>query len=155
MAEVLLVDDDSSVLITLSIALRRRGHEVTVACDGQQALSQMARQSFDFLVTDIRMPGMSGLELARRANAEPRPPQIVLTSAHYDPTIAPNPASQVAEAFLSKPIDVDQLNELLGKTPPAPPPPSREPEHRVMERRTKPRPPNTPFFGSRPIPQPG
>jgi CheY-like chemotaxis protein len=154
MAEVLLVDDDSSVLITLSIALRRRGHDVTVACDGQQALNQINRQHFDFLVTDIRMPGMSGLELARRAKAEPRPPRIVLTSAHYDPTIAPNPASQVADEFLPKPIDVDKLNELLSRTPPPKPPISDPPPDLKEDRRSKPR-QSSPFFGSRPLPQTG
>lgn len=118
MAEVLLVDDDSSVLLTLSIALRRRGHDITVACDAQQALHQLTRHHYDFLVTDIRMPGMSGLELARRVQADARAPRIILTSAHYDPTIAPNPAAQVAEKFLPKPIDIEALHHLLSQSSP-------------------------------------
>lgn len=115
MAEVLLVDDDASVLLTLSIALRRHGHEVTVACDGQQALQQLSRRHFDVLLTDIRMPGMSGLELAKRACSKPDAPHIILTSAHYDPGIFPNPAAQLAEAFLPKPIDVEKLQAILAR----------------------------------------
>lgn len=131
MADIILVDDDGSVLLTLSIALRRRGHTVTVACDAQQALNQMARHRYDFLVTDIRMPGMSGLELARRARAGNNSPRIILTSAHYDPSITPNPA-EVAEEFLPKPIDIEKLDAILnqvsspGITTPSTPNPNPE-----------------------------
>ena len=126
MAEVLLVDDDSSILLTLSIALRRRGHQVTVACDAQQALNQLGRQKFDFVVTDIRMPGMSGLELASRVGAVKSAPRIVLTSAHYDPMLAPNIAAQVAESFLPKPIDIEKLHALLSQPISPPTVPRRE-----------------------------
>lgn len=112
MASILLVDDDSSVLLTSSIALRRCGHDVTLACDGLQALQQLNRHQFDFLVSDIRMPGMSGLELAARVNALPQAPRVVLTSAHYDPDLQPNPAA-IADAFLQKPLDIDALCHLL------------------------------------------
>jgi len=112
MASILLVDDDSSVLLTSSIALRRRGHEVTSACDGLQALKQLRRRQFDFVVSDIRMPGMSGLELAVRIQKLPQAPRIVLTSAHYDANMKPNPAA-IADAFLQKPLDIAALCEIL------------------------------------------
>ena len=112
MASILLVDDDSSVLLTSSIALRRCGFEVTLASDGQQALRQLNRQKFDVVVSDIRMPGMSGLELAARIHSLPEAPRIVLTSAHYDPTLLPNPAS-IAEAFLQKPLDISSLCKII------------------------------------------
>ena len=134
MSDVLLVDDDSSILLTLSIALRRRGHVVTVACDAQQALTQLARHEFDFLITDIRMPGMSGLELASRARAGKNAPRIILTSAHYDPNLSPNLASQVAEEFLSKPIDIERLDALLN---PSLPPPSAPPKEKPAAKRAE------------------
>ena len=116
MASILLVDDDSSVLLTSSIALRRCGHEVTSACDGLQALNHLRRQKFDVVVSDIRMPGMSGLELAARIQALPQSPRIVLTSAHYDANTEPNPAA-IADAFLQKPLDISALCEILEPTP--------------------------------------
>ncbi|MBV9470820.1 MAG: response regulator, partial [Abitibacteriaceae bacterium] len=82
MANVLLVDDDGSVLLTLAIALRRYGHTVTVACDGNQALLHLKRHQFAYLVSDIRMPGMSGIELASRARRLAHPPRVILTSAY-------------------------------------------------------------------------
>jgi len=112
MCSILLVDDDSSVLLTLSIALRRRGHTVTVAGDGQQALNQLNRQKFDAMISDIRMPGMSGLELAAYVRKLKSPPRIILTSAHYDPSLKPNPA-EIAEAFMQKPIEIGVLCRLL------------------------------------------
>lgn len=116
MCSILLVDDDSSVLLTLSIALRRCGHEVTVAGDGQQALNQLHRQNFDAMISDIRMPGMSGLELAAHVKKLKNPPRIILTSAHYDPSLKPNPA-EIAEAFLQKPLEIAALCRQLENTP--------------------------------------
>jgi CheY-like chemotaxis protein len=116
MASILLVDDDSSVLLTSTIALRRCGHTVMSACDGLQALHQLRRNRFDFVVSDIRMPGMSGLELAKHIQGLPNAPRIVLTSAHYDAKMEPNPAS-IAEAFLQKPLDFAVLCEILEPEP--------------------------------------
>jgi len=109
MADVLLVDDDGSVLITLAIALRRHGHSVTVACDGQQALSQLDRRHFNFLVSDVRMPDMNGIELARQVRHRDDAPCVILTSAHYSP---PEPNDN-PELFLPKPIDPEQLHALF------------------------------------------
>ncbi len=116
MAEVLLVDDDGSVLLTLAIALRRQGHNVTVAGDANQALSHLQRHHFEFLVSDVRMPGMSGVELAQQVRSLDDPPQIILTSAY--PHVETR--GGLARAFLQKPLDVNQLNELL-KAPQTPP----------------------------------
>jgi CheY-like chemotaxis protein len=108
MAEVLLVDDDGSVLLTTTIALRRYGHNVTAAHDAWQALTMLARQPYEVLVSDVRMPGMSGLELAARARALETPPHVILTSAQCSEI-----EDGVAELFLPKPVDTDELNDLL------------------------------------------
>lgn len=112
MATVLLVDDNGNVLLTLAIALRRRGHSVTVADEGEQALAQMQQQHFDFLISDVRMPGMSGIQLASHAKKLPHPPHIILTSAYS--TIEAREG--LAEAFLRKPIDIMQLDTMLRQT---------------------------------------
>ena len=109
MADVLLVDDDGSVLLTLAIALRRHGHSVTVACDAQQALSQLERRHFNFLVSDVRMPDMNGVELARRVSRRADAPRVILTSAHFNP----QERGEAVEVFLPKPVDPEQLHALL------------------------------------------
>ncbi len=108
MAQILLVDDDTNVLLTLAIALRRQGHTVTVAQNGWQALSLLRREEFAFLISDVKMPGMTGVELAQRAHALPRPPLVILTSA-----LEVDIADGIAEHFMPKPVDVGQLHEVL------------------------------------------
>jgi DNA-binding NtrC family response regulator len=108
MAQILLVDDDTNVLLTLAIALRRAGHTVTVAQNGWQALNLLRLQSFAFLISDVKMPGMSGVELAQRAHDLTDPPRVVLTSA-LDVEVS----HDIVEAFMPKPVDVAQLNDFL------------------------------------------
>ncbi len=109
MADVLLVDDNPSVLLTLAIALRRRGHWVTISNQGAQALNLLRQHRFDFLISDVQMPGMSGVQLASSARQLMRPPHIILTSAYS--TLEAREG--LAEAFLRKPIDIAQLDEML------------------------------------------
>ena len=108
MAQILLVDDDTNVLLTLAIALRRQGHTVTVAQNGWQALSLLRREEFAFLISDVKMPGMTGIELAERAHSLPHAPHIILTSA-----LEVDIAEGIAEHFMPKPIDVAHLHEVL------------------------------------------
>ena len=108
MTQILLVDDDTNVLLTLAIALRRSGHTVTVAQNGWQALNLLRCQSFDFMISDVKMPGMTGVELAQRAHHLNHPPRVILTSA-----LEVEVNEEFAEAFMPKPIDVARLNEVL------------------------------------------
>ena len=110
MSQVLLVDDDNSVLLTLAIALRRRGHSVTVAQSGPQALNLLRRHDYTFLVSDVRMPGMSGIELAHAASELDHPPRVVLTSA-----LDLDFLDKTAELFMPKPVDVARLSAYLGE----------------------------------------
>lgn len=108
MTQILLVDDDTNVLLTLAIALRRAGHTVTVAQNGWQALNLLRGQKFDFMISDVKMPGMTGVELAQRAHHLNHPPRVILTSA-----LELELSEDVAELFLPKPIDVVRLNQVL------------------------------------------
>jgi DNA-binding NtrC family response regulator len=110
MSQILLVDDDAGVLITLAIALRRQGHVVTAAQNAWQALSLLKKHRYAFLISDVVMPGMTGIGLAQRVHRLAHPPKIILTSA-LDIDIAPD----VIDAFLPKPVDVGRLGLLLGE----------------------------------------
>jgi len=108
MAHILLVDDDTNVLLTLAIALRRQKHEVTIAQNGWEALGLLKQKTFDFLISDVSMPGMSGIELAQRTQKMSTAPIVILTSA-----LDVEASETVARHFLPKPVDVAQLNEVL------------------------------------------
>jgi CheY-like chemotaxis protein len=102
---ILVVDDDQSTLHVLGSLLRMEGHAVEMCPGPAQALEQLRLKSFDVLLTDHMMPGMTGLELTRCARKlHPEIHCIVLTGrarpagAAHDPLI-----------WLSKPFDMDVL----------------------------------------------
>ena len=82
---ILLADDEEKILKRLGRALRDEGHEVVEASSARDAQRQLGERSFDLLVIDNLMPGMSGLELIREVAAtvpESERPQIVMMTAH-------------------------------------------------------------------------
>lgn len=85
MERVLVVDDDEALVHLMSLALRRRGYQVEHALDGFAALSTIAAQPpFSVLLTDLMMPGMSGLELLREARKQDSRLEVVVITAAPD-----------------------------------------------------------------------
>jgi len=87
---VLVADDDASITNVVARKLQNAGLEVIVAMDGREAYERATAQPPDFLITDLQMPAMSGLELCMRLTAElPEPiPTILLTAKGFE--IDPN-----------------------------------------------------------------
>jgi DNA-binding response OmpR family regulator len=80
-ARILVVDDEPAIRFTLQRVLERSGYVVTIAADGAEAENVLQRDAFDLIVADIRMPGISGLELARRArDIQPAAAVLLLTA---------------------------------------------------------------------------
>jgi two-component system, cell cycle response regulator CpdR len=67
MARIILAEDDDNLRFFLARALRRAGHEVNDYPDGEAALTRMSEHPVDLLLADVVMPGLDGIELARRA----------------------------------------------------------------------------------------
>jgi len=80
MARVLVVDDDLTVREVLASYLRAHHHETVEAGDGEHALRLMSGQPADLVVLDLMLPGMDGLEVARRLRARSQVPIIMLTA---------------------------------------------------------------------------
>ena len=68
LARILIVDDEPGIRVMLSAALKREGYEVLLATDGRSALEALEAGPVDVVVTDIRMPQMTGIELLDAAN---------------------------------------------------------------------------------------
>jgi len=113
MLNVWVVDDDASIRWVLERALRQGGMATTLFEESEAALAALRREEPDVLVTDIRMPGRSGLELLQEIRAKrPRLPVIVMT-AHSDLDSAVAAYQGGAFEYLPKPFDIDQAIELV------------------------------------------
>jgi two-component system nitrogen regulation response regulator GlnG len=110
---VWLVDDDASIRWVLERALRQGGMSPTAFDQADSALAALRRDRPDVLITDIRMPGRSGLELLTQIRAsQPELPVIVMT-AHSDLDSAVAAYQGGAFEYLPKPFDIDQAVELV------------------------------------------
>lgn len=110
---VLVVDDELAARRALALLLAEEGYDVDVAASGEEALDTLARSTPDALLTDVRMPGMSGIELFQRARtAAPDLPVIVMTAYGADCDAA-RAADAGADSFLTKPLDFDALGVAL------------------------------------------
>jgi DNA-binding response OmpR family regulator len=81
-AHILIADDEAPIRLTMASLLRRRGYTVTVAEDGEEALSLLHQQTFDLLLLDLNMPRLNGLEVARRARELQLDTAIVILTGH-------------------------------------------------------------------------
>ncbi len=106
---ILVVDDERSLRELLAIVLRREGHDVLLAENGKMALAALARGPVDLLISDIKMPDMSGVDVLRAAKeADPGLPAIMMTAFASTET-AVEAMRLGACDYLIKPFDVDEL----------------------------------------------
>ena len=105
---VLVVDDDRLVLATLARGLRAEGYEVETASDGQSAMVAVQRNTYDIAILDVRMPDMSGVDLAQRLKQLANMPVLFL-SAYNDKEIVEAALAEGGLGYMVKPIDIPQL----------------------------------------------
>lgn len=108
-ARVLIVDDDPGQRSLLDSFLRSQGFETVLADSGQRALELLREQEFGLMISDVRMPGLSGLETLRRARQEHAVLPVLLVTAYADIREAVGAMRDGALNYLAKPIDLDEL----------------------------------------------
>ncbi len=112
---ILVVDDDDSLRRVLEYRLREAGYEVMTASDGLAALDLFTNREVDCLVTDLRMPGLSGLELLRRASAIRAETPVIVITAYGDVHTAVEAMRAGAFDFVTKPFDRDAVQLTVEK----------------------------------------
>lgn len=105
---LLIADDDRLVLATLAEGLRRAGHTVLEAADGDEAIRLACEQCPDLAILDMRMPGRGGLEVAQWLREHTRVPFLFL-SAYGDAEVVGTAVQAGALGYLVKPLDVQQI----------------------------------------------
>lgn len=112
---VLLVDDEEPIRLSLSTFLSRSGYEVETAASAMQALEMLDTGRYSLMLSDIRMPGMTGIELVPRALASHPDLAIVMLTAVNDAPTATEALSRGAMGYLTKPVELPDLHESILK----------------------------------------
>jgi two-component system response regulator AtoC len=111
MGRILLVDDDPSVLFALSEMLASRGHDTVTASDGGDALTSIdGGDAFDVVVTDLAMPGITGLELLEKVRARDAALPVIVITAQGSERSAVDAMKRGAYDYLAKPFDNDEVS---------------------------------------------
>lgn len=136
---LLLVDDEPNVTLTLSESLESLGshYQVDVANNGDDALDMVKKADYDLIVTDYRMPGMTGLDLALEVNKISPATQIILMTAYGSESLRSSAESASLSGFIDKPFSIQQIREVIlraiEKTSPEAPDPFRNGQKQVPE----------------------
>ncbi len=111
--KVLIVEDESNLRLVLGKELERLGYSVQIASEGNAALKLLEEAGVDVLLSDINMPGMSGIELLRRVRERLNPPEVILLTGYATVESAVEAMKLGAYDYLSKPYRIGELDALV------------------------------------------
>ncbi|WP_027355721.1 sigma-54-dependent transcriptional regulator [Desulfofundulus thermocisternus] len=115
MARVLVIDDEKGMCWALRKALEDEGHEVITAYSGSEGLNLLAKEEVDLVLLDIKMPGMSGLEVLEHIRKkDEKLPVIIMTALSSLPT-ALEALQRGASGYVTKPFQLNNLKETINK----------------------------------------
>jgi DNA-binding NtrC family response regulator len=106
---ILVVDDESAILDTVRILLKNEGFDVTVAQGGKAGLEQLGQKAFHVVLSDIRMPGASGIDILKAAREKDPDTPVVLMTAQAELRTAIEAVNQGAFHYIQKPFTNDEL----------------------------------------------
>ena len=113
--KVLIADDEEDIRDLLGLLLEDLGFEVIKAGDGNSAFSLFQQARPSIVLTDIKMPGMDGIQLLKRVKAEDPDAEVIMISGHGDLNLAIESLKYQAADFITKPIDDALLTHALQK----------------------------------------
>lgn len=105
-----MVDDEPAITQALSTRLTRDGYECVLAHSAEEALHAFGRQEFDLVLTDVQMPGLSGIELLKEVKARDPETQVIVMTAHAEVNFAVQALRLNADDYILKPFDLEQLS---------------------------------------------
>ncbi len=114
-AKILVVDDEKPILMLLKEALGQWGYQVTTAASATEALETLRSGLFDALITDVRMPDMSGLDLLREVRKQDESIEVVMMTGYPTIASAVQALKEGAYDYLSKPLLLDELRHLMSR----------------------------------------
>jgi len=115
MANLLIVDDELGMRQFLTHLLQREGHEVRVAENGREAITRLREQKADLVLSDVRMPDMSGIDLLRSVREFQPEVEVIMMTAFANVDTAREAFLLGAYDFVQKPFDNDLLKETVSR----------------------------------------
>jgi putative two-component system response regulator len=115
MTRILIVDDEETIRLALRKFLRSRGYEVDIAGSGDQALEALEESSFSLMLCDVRMPGMTGVQVVPQARAKDQDLAIIMLTAVNDAATATEVLSSGASDYLMKPVELADLQQAVDR----------------------------------------
>lgn len=109
MTRIMIADDEERLRITLGKRLSSRGLDVTTLASGQEAVERLKDESFDVVLLDVRMPGMSGLETLARIRELDADVEVILLTGHASVEAAREATRLGAYDYLLKPCPVEEI----------------------------------------------
>jgi FixJ family two-component response regulator len=106
---IAIVDDDLAIREALDDLVKSLGYESRVFASAEDFLEFRPRASIDCMVVDVKMPGLSGIELQKRLNDEPDCPPMIFMTSYQDEHMRTAAMAAGALAFLGKPVDLRKL----------------------------------------------
>ena len=112
---ILVVDDDASLRRVLQVQLEQEGYAVASAASAQQTLSMLQVQPYDLVISDLKMPGVSGLELLRQIRLQYPEAIVLILTAFGTVETAVEAMKSGAYDYLTKPVHPDELSLVVGR----------------------------------------
>ncbi len=113
MTTILVVDDEKSMRDFLKILLKKEGYSVETGSNADDALLKLQQNSFDLIISDIRMPGISGLELLSNVKESYPEMPVIMITAFASPDDAVTAMKNGAFDYISKPFNVDEIKSVI------------------------------------------
>jgi CheY-like chemotaxis protein len=112
-SSVLIVDDSPGICQTMSMILRKKGFSVSCAPEGPKAIDLLRDSPFDFILLDIRLPGMDGVEVQRRIRSLRPASKVAMMTAYADDQKVKEAKEDGARTVFYKPLDMDTVIKFL------------------------------------------
>ena len=112
---ILIVDDDPEICETLSDILDEEGYDVVTANDGQEALEKIRQDSFNLVITDIKMPIMDGMALLKEIEKSHTDIEVIVITSYGNEGQQVEATRLGAYEYLNKPLKVDQLKNIIAR----------------------------------------
>jgi len=110
---ILLIDDEAIALANLTHVFEKEGYQVTACKDGESGLAEMQKQEFDLVLTDLRMPGIDGMDVLRYMRETTPETPVIMITGHASLDSAVDAMKAGAYHYISKPFRLDEAREVV------------------------------------------